>query len=39
VVKIHREGAAFNDGRLRVGDKILTINGLKVTSMIRMDSD
>lgn len=33
VVKIHREGAAFNDGRLRVGDKILTINGLKMAGL------
>ena len=26
VVKIHRDGAAFRDGRLRVGDKIISIN-------------
>jgi len=28
IVKIHRDGAAFKDGRLRVGDKIISINDI-----------
>ena len=33
IVKIHRDGAAFKDGRLRVGDKILSLNGVALDGL------